>query len=267
MTFQLLRYYGQLLREFRNGGSMIRALRGGAGCEVAVLRDGTRIAHPPGRAGLVELVVEIWLAQTYTRGGFYRPADGDVIVDVGANIGLFAIWIARRNPRCRVIALEPFPENFAYLEANLRAAGLGPDRVEAHRVALGRTFGTGRMIAATNRSLDHVLSCAGDAPDAPATPVIPLAGLFDLARADRVALLKVDIEGAEHDAFAEADPAVLGRCDRIAIEYHDCNRPGTLALLQDRLAPTHQTTVHPSGVEGCGVLLAARRAPTEAAAR
>ena len=106
-------------------------------CDTAVLWDGTRITHPPGRGGLVEIVVELWLEQPYTRGGFYRPADGDVIVDAGANIGLFSIWASRQSRRCRVIALEPFPENFAYLEANLRAAGLGLERVYPQRIALG----------------------------------------------------------------------------------------------------------------------------------
>src|SRR5947209_1652564 len=98
MTRKSLLRYGQLLREFRNG---------------------TRIAHPPGRVGLVEIVVELWLEQPYTRGGFYRPGDGHVIVDAGANIGLFSIWAARQNPRGRVVSLEPFSENFEYLTTNL----------------------------------------------------------------------------------------------------------------------------------------------------
>jgi FkbM family methyltransferase len=109
-----------------------------------VLWDGTRIAHPAQRAGLLEAVQEIWLERIYT-SSFYRPSDGDVIVDAGANIGLFAIYVARQNPRCRVIALEPFAENFQYLQANVARAC--PKNVTCHEVALGAGFGQGEMQA------------------------------------------------------------------------------------------------------------------------
>jgi hypothetical protein len=71
--------------------------------------------------------------------------------------------------------------------------------------------------------------------------------------------LKVDIEGSEHKVFAAASPDVLGRCKRIAIEYHDHIVPGTLDLLRRVLAPTHEVNVRPSTMQGCGILLALRR--------
>lgn len=266
MTLALLTYYARLIAGFRNGGDLVRTLRGGPPCDEAVLRDGTRIAHPPGRPGLVELVVELWLEQAYTRGGFYSPRAGDVVVDAGANVGLFSIWLARRGPGARVVALEPFAENFAQLQANLRVAGLGPDRVEPRRMALGAAVGAGTMVAVGDRSLDHTLRLGdgeglgdGGAEAGDAIPVVPLAGLLDLARADRLALLKVDVEGSERDAFETVDRATLERFDRIAIEYHDNLRPGTLALLKDRLAATHVVESFGSSVDGCGIVRAARR--------
>jgi FkbM family methyltransferase len=258
MTQQTLLLYGQLLREFRNGWQLIRTLRGGPISEVAVLWDGTRIVHPPGRVGLVEIAVELWLEQPYTRSGFYRPGDGHVIVDAGANIGLFSIWAARRNPRGRVVSLEPFPENFEYLTTNLRSARFGPDRVSPHQVALGRDFGQGHMISVGTRSLDHTLAPGGDRADSPGVLIVPISGLFDLAKADRIALLKVDIEGSEYDAFEHVDKSTLERIDRIAIEYHDNIRPGTLSLLESRLSSTHRCTSDASPVTGCGILLASR---------
>ena len=123
-------------------------------CDEVVLWDGTRIAHPPGRGGLLEAMVELWLERTYTEG-FYRPADGDVIVDAGANVGMFAIQMARQNRQCRVIALEPFAENFNYLQANVARAC--PETVTCWEVALGAGFGKGQMQAVGTRSLDHVL--------------------------------------------------------------------------------------------------------------
>jgi FkbM family methyltransferase len=245
---------GSLMLHFRNGRTLVQKMRAGQPCDGVVLWDGTRIAHPPQRDGLLEAVQEIWLERTYT-DGFYRPADGDIIVDAGANIGLFAIYIARQNSRCKVIALEPFEENFQYLQANVERANR--KNVTCCEVALGGGFGTGQMQAVGNRSLDHVLHV--DPKEVGGIPVIPLSGLFDLARAQEVNFLKVDIEGSEHDVFKAASPEVLRGFKRIAMEYHDPIAPGTLALLRDVLSSSHEITVRPSKMEGCGILLARRR--------
>jgi FkbM family methyltransferase len=245
---------GSLMLHFRNGHTLVQRMRAAEPCDEVVLWDGTRIVHPPVRAGLLEAVVELWLEHVYT-AGFYRPADGDVIVDAGANVGLFAIQIARQNRRCRVIALEPFAENFRYLEANVARAC--PKTVTCLEVALGAGFGKGQMQAVGSRSLDHVLRIESGAADG--IPVIPLAGLFDLVRAQEIDFLKVDIEGSEHGAFAAASPDLIGRFKRIAMEYHDQIVAGTLELLRRVLSATHEITVRPATVEGSGILLARRR--------
>ena len=245
---------GSLMLYFRNGWTLVARMRAAQPCDEVVLWDGTRISHPPERGGLLEALVELWLEHTYTEG-FYSPRDGDVIVDAGANVGIFAIQMARQNRRCRVVALEPFAENFTYLQANVARAC--PENVTCCEVALGAGFGKGQMQAVGSRSLDHVLRV--NSSEADGTPVIPLSGLFDLARAQEIDFLKVDIEGSEHDVFAAASPDVLGRFKRIALEYHDRIAPGTRALLQSVLSPTHEITVRPSKMEGCGILLARRR--------
>lgn len=245
---------GSLMLHFRNGRTLVERMRAAQPCEEVILWDGTRIAHPAGRGGLLEAVVELWLERTYT-ADFYRPADGDIIIDAGANVGVFAIQMARQNRRCRVVALEPFCENFQYLQANVARAC--PKNVTCCEVALGAGFGKGEMQAVGTRSLDHVLRVNSTRADGIA--VIPLSGLFDLAHAEQIDFLKVDIEGSEHNVFAAASPQLLGRFKRIAMEYHDQIVPGTLDLLQSVLRPTHEITIRPSKMGGCGILLARRR--------
>ena len=83
--------------------------------------------------------------------------------------------------------------------------------------------------------------------------------MFDLTQAEQIDLMKVDIEGSERDVFAAATPEVLRRFKRIAMEYHDLIAPGTLELLRRVLSSTHEITVRPSPMEGCGILMARRR--------
>jgi tRNA G46 methylase TrmB len=45
--------------------------------------------------------------------------DGDIVFDIGANIGLYTLYAAKRNPRCTVYAFEPAFQNFASLCRNI----------------------------------------------------------------------------------------------------------------------------------------------------
>jgi len=42
-----------------------------------------------------------------------------VIFDIGANIGWYAINLAKQFPECKVMAFEPIPKTFSYLETNI----------------------------------------------------------------------------------------------------------------------------------------------------
>ena len=196
-----------LLRNFRNSRQMIESLRNGSPCDCAVLRDGTCLRHPSGRSGFVPTLLEIWHERAYTPPGFYTPRRGDVVVDVGANVGLFAVWIARRNPECHVVALEPFPENYTFLQGNLRSATRGS--VTAYPIALGGRSGQSMMVSGGDRSLDHHLIANHDASEGSVVQVASLNDLLNLVNSDRIALLKIDIEGSEYDVFEDMDAGVV----------------------------------------------------------
>ncbi len=244
-----------LLRTFRNGPALIRAYRRGLPAGEAVLWSGARLLHPPDRGGFVGTILEVWRDRVYT-AGFYEPLDGDVVVDAGAHVGLFSLMVARANPRCRVVALEPFAENHACLEANVRT--LGARNVEVLRKAVGKGPGVAAMRAVGTRSIDHVMAPAvrgrGDEVE-----VVGLEGILALAGVSKVALLKCDVEGSERDVFEAARPEVLVRFERVALEYHDNLRPGTLRVLLERLRPTHEVEVRPEPGQEHGLLLARLR--------
>src|SRR3712207_5715584 len=63
-----------------------------------------------------------------------RP--GDVVYDVGANVGAFSFVAAHCAPDVRCVAFEPGGANYAALSENIALNGLG-DRVTALPIALG----------------------------------------------------------------------------------------------------------------------------------
>src|SRR4051812_30699299 len=68
-------------------------------------------------------------------------SSGSAVLDVGANIGCTSILFGQRARR--VIAFEPSPTTFRYLQRNIENAAL--PNVELHNLALGATEGTSQL--------------------------------------------------------------------------------------------------------------------------
>jgi amino acid adenylation domain-containing protein/FkbM family methyltransferase len=66
---------------------------------------------------------EIFAEQVYLRHGI-TLADGDCIFDVGANIGLFSLFIGQKYPNSIIYAFEPIPQIFEALRINTSLYGL-----------------------------------------------------------------------------------------------------------------------------------------------
>jgi FkbM family methyltransferase len=215
------------------------------------------IRHPHARTGLAGMILEVWYDEVYT-GRFYTPAPGDVIVDAGANIGLFSLLVCRLQPDCKVFAFEPFEENYRLLTENLAAAGASA--VRAFPFGLAGESGVSVITDGGGRSQDHRLTAnKSDAPGCFIIRTCSLAEVLQMTGAETVHLFKCDIEGAEHDLFAAATDDTLRRVRRYAIEYHDNIRPGTLDLLVERLGPSHVIDVQPASEGGYGMLYAANK--------
>ncbi len=80
---------------------------------------------------------EIYNENVYLKHGLSLP-QRSTVVDVGANIGLFSLYIAESYPGASIIAIEPVPQIFEVLEANM--AGFG-DRARLYRSGLSDTPG------------------------------------------------------------------------------------------------------------------------------
>ncbi len=75
---------------------------------------------------------EIFVENEYLRNGI-AVKDGDIIFDVGANIGLFTRFIANQAQNLKILTFEPINTIFEVLEANL--AGL-PHEIKDYNIGL-----------------------------------------------------------------------------------------------------------------------------------
>ncbi len=125
-----------------------------------------------------------------------------VLVNVGANVGLISVWLARKWQR-KVIAIEPNPEAFQLLASNVSANQLA-DEIQTVQACVGETKGSvefytieGKPEYSSIGGINHP-AVAGLPQRAIQVPVLPLS---EIVSAQKVALLFVDVEGAEGLVF------------------------------------------------------------------
>ena len=142
----------------------------------------------------------LWLERQFPQSGRALKAQcrpGDVVFDVGANLGYMALIAARQvGPSGRVIAVEPAQRSFQLLRANVAANF--PERVIAVRAACDETDGTATVYVCDVS--EEYSSMRPEAIRARAhTEVVPARSLRSLARELEVVpnVVKVDVEGAE----------------------------------------------------------------------
>jgi FkbM family methyltransferase len=171
------------------------------------------------RTGTSDLAI---FDEVVIQNGYHFPlaCDPQVIVDVGANIGMATLWFKARWPQAQVIAVEPDPNNFALLQRNLKDI----PGVRTVQAALAPVDGAiGFETEGLNPSAYHIRALR---PGEEGVPAITMATLMRQCGIDHIDLLKLDIEGAEKEVFEAPDLAWMDRVDTLAVELHDRMRPG-----------------------------------------
>jgi FkbM family methyltransferase len=168
-----------------------------------------------------------------------RLRPGDVVVDVGANMGYFSLLAAQRvGASGRVVAIEPAPPTFAKLTANL---ALNPGAaVRPVRAAVGARREAVPFYRASWNDAESSTVARGGSEPAWEVQAFPLARLLSDDEIARTRLVKVDIEGGEWDAVRGLAPDLdrFPRALELAIEVHPDRGAGRdAATLAELLAP------------------------------
>jgi FkbM family methyltransferase len=132
-----------------------------------------------------------------------------VFVDIGANVGLFSLFVAATARSARILAIEPEPGNFARLAFNIAANPGVP--ITALALALGEAEGTARiMLNARDRGGTRI--AVGAQVGGVEVRCRPLFAVVEEAGFACIDALKIDVEGAEDRVlvpFFRSAPAAL----------------------------------------------------------
>lgn len=144
---------------------------------------------------------------------------GDVVIDIGANIGAFAIAAGSMAPDVSVFAFEPDADNWALASRNAAINGLANVRVL--RKAVSGEPGTLKLFKGAQGSLHTTVpGRLADPAGYEEVESVTLAQIMDEHSIERCAFLKLDCEGAEYEILYRTPPGYLARIDQMAVKYH-----------------------------------------------
>lgn len=184
----------------------------GVRCRLRTVRlDGASITYRLNR-GDIQSIREVWYLQAYRVPFGPNPK---TVLDLGANIGLTSVWLARMYDCAHVVGVEPDPENAALARRNLAQNGVRGEIIEA---AVGPCNGKAPFATSSHSNLGSLVGLGGATLD---VAVRDPQSLLDEAGLGAVDLCKLDIEGGEGPLLLEGDGAWLTGVRSVIAELHE----------------------------------------------
>lgn len=144
------------------------------------------------------------------------------IVDAGANVGFTSLFFLSNFPDAFIVAIEPDDENYKLLTENLKLNG------SVHHILLKNAlWKNSDTLSIQNSFRDHREWSRQVAETRQASmnelKGIPLRDLSEVAGIQQIDILKIDIEGAEKEIFANRQDSMefLKNVKFLVIELHD----------------------------------------------
>ena len=164
------------------------------------------------------------------------PETANTIVDLGANIGLSALFFLKKYPNAHIIAVEPDTVNFEFMKRNLEDYS---NHVALLQAAIWPSDGVVSFVEhdESNEGLGawgyrtETLTEGAEA----SVSAISIPTLMNQFSMDFIDILKVDIEGAEYELFEKDYESWLDKVGLIIIETHDRFKPNSEAMVRNAL--------------------------------
>lgn len=213
-------------REYKNWLEAIIAIVTKREFKKIILRNGFQIEASQEFKWLMN---QIFYKKVYTPIPQLQIGKDDIVMDIGAHCGVFTLYAASLTKNT-IYSFEPSPDNYRFLEGNIRKNGL--KNVLPFNLALDGQTGTANFLINRMHHQENLLHYDHLKPD----QLIPqkieeyekvtvqtttLQDIMDEHQIERIDFLKLDCQGAEGPILETTSQSYLRRINKIAMEYHD----------------------------------------------
>ena len=140
-----------------------------------------------------------------------------IIIDIGANTGLFMIRMKQLYPKSKVFCYEPFPPNYYQLKRNVLLSRL--ENVEIFKMGVGGTEREEKLYVHRKNIGGHsIYKNQTGGSKFVEIKLIDVKNVLSSLEGKNCDLMKIDVEGAELEIIKSISPEISKRIENILIE-------------------------------------------------
>jgi FkbM family methyltransferase len=178
----------------------------------------------------LQAFTNVWLLEEYKKEGF-QMSDNDIVIDVGAHIGLFTIYASQFCKTGKIFSFEPVKENFEILTENIKNNNIS-NAIIFNKAVLDKK----QILKIYLNDDESAHSCYKEGPNFIEVESISLKEVMDSNNISICNFLKLDCEGAEYEILNALPDEYFSKIMKIVLEYHFYDKkPELLDKLKNRL--------------------------------
>lgn len=155
----------------------------------------------------------------------FKP--GDVVIDIGANVGSVSIMLAKKYPFLKIYSYEAHPINFQNLQKNIKENNISNIKAFNNAVFSEDNYFIDISLNVDNTGASNSFIDPKEYPDlyekeysSVQVPTISLDTIIRENNIQNIKLLKMDCEGAEFDIFSNSKLINQVSLENVGIEIH-----------------------------------------------
>jgi FkbM family methyltransferase len=159
-------------------------------------------------------LIHVWLIEEYKKSGF-QINQNDVVIDIGAHIGLFTLYASQFCTKGSIFSFEPMKDNYQLLLENIKLNNL--KQVKFFNLAVSNSNDPIKLFINDDESGHSMFSQSSQNLTVNS---ISLKRIFDENQIEYCNFLKLDCEGAEYEIIKNLPLSYFEKIDKMIIEYH-----------------------------------------------
>jgi FkbM family methyltransferase len=188
-------------------------------------RDGKKVKvlnpRKEGETSGIATIWEIFIRKNYNPRGM-EIKDTDVIIDIGANIGIFSLYASLKARNGKIYSYEPFENHFKRMQENIKinkAKNIFP-----FNLAISNKKGKKYLFINENSSGMHSTVFNKNSKDKVKINTATLEDVFKENKLKKCDFLKMDCEGAEYDIIFNTKKETFNKIKKISLEFDNIDK-------------------------------------------
>lgn len=146
------------------------------------------------------------------------------IIDIGANVGYFSLYITKKFPNANIYSFEPFPDTFTRLNEHLKLNKAV--NVKPYNLAVSDFEGTSKFYSFEWTGCNTMIDGEFDESLSKVTEVncVKFDDLRNLTGSEKFEYAKIDCEGSEYPMLLNSSDEALKAVKKYIIEVHNSDK-------------------------------------------